>query len=193
MCCNFNYHSYTFSKETLLRRSRLRCNLSPSNPLCKSLLLSFFSHLALRSSIYSLHIHIYPSIVHYTLEHHSFSQVSAFRSFRYSSFLSFYTLLNANAFLHKILSSIPHSCPRRRPAGTSCERLVRSVHPRQMLLGHPCRYWLFGVGEHCQSVFYLCQAPRFSVHFADIICLCIHSGGLSVRFRTLPLPLVGKL
>ena len=141
----------------------------------------------------SLHIHIYPSIVQYTLEHHSFSQVSAFRFFRYSSFLSFYTLLNTNAFLHKTLSSIPHSCPRRRPASTSCERLVRSVHPRQMLLGHPCRDWLFWVGEHCQSVFYFCQAPRFSVPFADIICLCIQSGGLSVRFRTLPLPLVGRL
>jgi hypothetical protein len=141
----------------------------------------------------SLHIHIYPSIVQYTPAHHSFSQVLLFvpfatlRSFR--SILS----LTQNAFLHKNLSSIPHSCSRRRPASTSCERLVRSMHSRQMLLGHACRVWLFGVCEHCQSVFYLCQAPRFSVLFADIICLRIHSGALSVQFRTLPLPLVGKL
>ena len=45
----------------------------------------------------ALDIHIYLSIVQYTIERHSFSQVSAFRSFRYSSFLSFYielTLVN---------------------------------------------------------------------------------------------------
>ena len=33
----------------------------------------------------------------------------------------------------------------------------------------------------------------YAKHVADIICLRIHSGALSVRFRTLPLPPVGKL
>ena len=43
------------------------------------------------------------------------------------------------------------------------------------------------------SVFYLCQAHRCFVPLPDIIYLCIHSGVLSMRFRTLPLQLVGNL
>jgi hypothetical protein len=142
-------------------------------------------------------MHIYPSIVQYTPERHSFSQVSPFRYFRYSSFIrSILNLfsLTQNAFLHKTLRSIlPHSCSRRRPASTSCERLVRSVHSRQMLLGCACRVWYLRVGANCQSLLYLYQASRFFVPFADIICLRIPSGALAVQFRTLPLPPVGKL
>jgi hypothetical protein len=67
-------------------------------------------------------------------------------------FVHFILNLTQNAFLHKTLSSIPHSGPRRRPASTSSERLVRSMHSRKMLLGHACRVWRLGVGEHCQSM-----------------------------------------
>jgi hypothetical protein len=147
-------------------------------------------------------MHIYPSIVQSTPEHHSFSQVSA-RLFSFLSLLfvhlatlrSFRSILSLtqNAFLHITLSSIPHSCSRRRPASTSSERLVCPMHSRQMLLGCACRVWCLGIGANRQSVLYLSQAPRFYIPFADIIYLRIHSRALSVQFRTLPLPLVGKL
>ena len=167
--------------------------ISPRANLFASLYFPIFPTLLFVRVYNSLHIHIFPSIVQYTPKHHSFSQVSAFvpfttlRSFR--STLS----LTQNAFFHKNISSIPHSCSRRRPASTSSERLVRSMHSRQMLLGCACRVWRLGVGEHCQSVLYSYQARCFSVPFADIIYLRIHSGALSMRFRTLPLPLVGRL
>ena len=44
-----------------------------------------------------------------------------------------------NVFRDKILSdTLPHTCPRGWPTSTSRERLVRSVHSRQMLLGPAC-------------------------------------------------------
>ena len=137
------------------------------------------------------------SSLHYTLYPRAsllFSKVSPFLSFCYlRSFRSkLFLYLNQNAFLHETFSSFPHSCPRRRPASASCERLVRSLYSRQMLLGSACRVWRLRVGKHSQSA-YLYQAHRFSEPFADIIYLHMHSGAPSVRFRTLPLPLVGKL
>ena len=142
-------------------------------------------------------MHIYSSIVQYTPERHSFSQVFPFHYFPYSSFIR--SILNLfsftqNAFLLKTIGNIlPHSCSRCRPGSTSCERLVRSVYSRQMLLGCTCRVWYLGIGPNCQSLLYLYKAPRFSMPFTDAVCLRIHSGALLVEFRTLPLPPVGKL
>lgn len=117
-----------------------------------------------------------------------FSFLSHLRSFINTFFLT------QNALLRKTFRSIlPHSCPRDGPASAGRERLVRWVHARQMLLGSTCRLWCFGIGANCQSVLYIYQARRFSVPFADTIHLRIHSGALSARFLTLPLPLVGKL
>jgi hypothetical protein len=110
------------------------------------------------------------------------------------SFVLTYSPERKNALHHETLNRIlPHSCLRCRSTSTSCERLVRSMHSRQMLLGSARRIWFLGVGEHCQSVLYLCQARHFSGPFADMIYLRIHSGVLPLRFRTLLLLLVGKL
>ena len=43
------------------------------------------------------------------------------------------------------------------------------------------------------SMLCLCQARRCFVPFTDMTYLCVHSGVLSILFRTLPLQLVGKL
>jgi hypothetical protein len=103
----------------------------------------------------TLHRTVYP-------QDHSFSQVSAFRSLHYFAFICSILSLTQNAFLHKTLSStLPHSCSRRRPASTSSERLVRSVHSRQMLLGCACRVWCLGIGANCQSVLHLYQHVAF--------------------------------
>jgi hypothetical protein len=132
----------------------LRCNL-PEQPPSKFYFLASFPTLLFVRVYNALHIHIYPSVVQYTHSVTPFRNSLLFVPFAtLRSFRSIFTLfiLTQNAFLHKALSSIPHSRPRRRPASTSSERLVRSVYSRQMFLGRACRVWRLGVGEHSQSV-----------------------------------------
>ena len=138
-------------------------SLSDPQALCKSYF-SLFSHPSLRSCIKCFaHTHL---PLHRTVH----PRASLLFSVLYFSFFSplilfvlYYDLLSftQNAFLHKTLSSTPHPCPRRRPASTSRERLVRSMHPRKMLLGPACRVWLLGVNEDCQSYLLISSTSLF--------------------------------
>jgi hypothetical protein len=93
LCCNFIYHPYTVLQDPTQFADLGFVAIPPRANLFANIYFSLFPTLLFVRVYNALHIHIYPSIAPYTPEHHSFSQVSAFRSFRYYSFISFYTLL----------------------------------------------------------------------------------------------------